>query len=171
MTAHLRRITAADPGVAEALATLLVDTVEGGASVGFLAPLGRGEALAWAHGVLADLGPGLRLWLAEDAQGQPLGTVQLAPCLRANGRHRGEVQKLFVHRRARGQRTASLLMQAAQDEARTLGLTLLVLDTQAGSAAESVYRHLGWQGAGSVPGYALSPYGTAHATAYFYKPI
>jgi hypothetical protein len=31
----------------DALADLLVDTVDGGASVGFLAPLDRAEALAW----------------------------------------------------------------------------------------------------------------------------
>lgn len=168
---RLRQVTVAGDRAAEALATLLADTVDSGASVGFLAPLDPVEALAWAQGVLADLGPGLHLWLAEDEHGQPLGTVQLAPCLRANGRHRGEVQKLFVHRRARGQRIGSRLMQAVEDHARELGLRLLVLDTQAGSTAESVYRHLGWQHAGNVPGYALSPDGRPHATAYFYKPL
>lgn len=161
---------AADPRVVPALADLLADAVAGGASVGFLSPLPPSQALAWAQQTVANLGPGLQLWLAE-SNGRLVGTVQLAPCLKPNGRHRGEVMKLLVHRSARGQGVARRLMAAVDSEARRASLRLLVLDTLVGSDAEAIYRHLGWQAFGQVPDYALAPDGTPCATACFYKQL
>ena len=97
--------------------------------------------------------------------------MQLAPCLKPNGRHRGEVMKLLVHRRARGRGIASALLAALEAHAHATGLSLLVLDTEAGSPAEALYRHLGWRYGGSIPGYALTPDGAPHATVYLYKPL
>ncbi len=116
------------------------------------------------------LGPGLMLWLTEIDR-QAVGTVQLAPCLKPNGRHRGEVMKLLVHGRSRGLGVASALMAALEQRACEAGLTLLVLDTESGSPAEAIYRHLGWQHAGNLPDYAVTPSGTLHATAVFYKRL
>ena len=164
----VRRVDAADSHAAGALATLLTATVEGGASIGFTLPLSPSEAKAWADGVLAALGPGLVLWFAERS-GLVVGTVQLGPCLKPNGRHRGDVMKLQVHSEARGGGVASALMAALEAHARATGLTLLVLDTEAGSAAEAIYRHLGWRHCGDVPDFAVTPTGTLHATACYYK--
>ena len=138
----LRQVLPVDadlPQVARGLAALLQDAVEGGASVGYVRPLAADVARAWAETVLAQLGPGLQLWLAEQ-DGRAVGTVQLAPCLRPNGRHRGELTKLLVAQSARGQGLAGALMAALEDEARIQRLTLLMLDTQSGSAAEGLYR-------------------------------
>lgn len=167
---QIRRVLAASPHDTTALARLLEDAVEGQASVGFLWPLAPCEALRWAEGVMQSLGPGLMLWLAE-SDGVAVGTVQLGLCLKPNGRHRGEVMKLLVLRSARGRGIASALMARLEDEARAAGLRLLVLDTEKGSAAEPVYRHLGWQHVGDVPDYALTPAGAPHATAIHCKSI
>ena len=164
----VRRVDATDSHAATTLAALLTATVEGGASIGFTLPLASGEAKAWADGVLAALGPGLVLWFAE-RNGQVVGTVQLGPCLKPNGRHRGDVMKLQVHSQARGGGVASALMATLEAHSRATGLTLLVLDTEAGSAAEAIYRHLGWRHYGDVPDFALTPTGTLHATACYYK--
>jgi GNAT superfamily N-acetyltransferase len=166
----IERVSADEPGLEAALAALLTDAVADGASVGFLWPLAAGEAQAWATNVRAALGPGLALWVAR-AQGAVVGCVQLGPCLKPNGRHRGEVMKLLVHRRARGCGVASRLMRALEQHARASGLTLLVLDTMAGSPAEAVYRHLGWQLVGQVPDYAAFPDGRLGPTAVFYKRL
>jgi len=69
------------------------------------------------------------------------------------------------------QGAASALLAALEDHARASGLTLLVLDTEAGSLAEGIYRHLGWRCGGSIPGYALTPDGLPHATVYLYKTL
>lgn len=167
---HIERIEHISAELAPGLRELLIDSVDGGASVGFLAPLGAAEADRYWQGVAAELGTGLWLWIAH-ADDQVLGSVQLAPCGKANGRHRAEVQKLMVHSRLRGRGLARQLMQAAEQAARADARSLLVLDTQAGSNAETVYQRLGWQRAGEIPGYAAQPDGQLRATAYYYKML
>jgi GNAT superfamily N-acetyltransferase len=148
----------------------LQDAVHGGASVGFLAPLAEETALRYWQRVFGQLSDGLCLWAAE-SDGKIIGSVQLDLCGKENGRHRAEVQKLLVHSAFRGRGVSTRLMRAAEDFARADGRTLLVLDTQAGSVAESVYRHLGWRPAGQIPDYAANPNGMLHATVYFYKHL
>ena len=167
---RVQQVLAADAQLAATLAELLADAVAGGASVGFVLPLAPGQTQRWAGEVLADLGPGLALWVAR-VDGRIVGTVQLGPCLKPNGRHRGEVMKLLVHRSARGLGVARALMAALEAHARASGLSLLVLDTEAGSQAEAVYRHLGWWPYGQVPDFALSPGGELRATACYYKRL
>lgn len=168
--ATIQRVSSTEPLFHRGLSHLLIDSVHGGASVGFLAPLQYETATAYWEGVLSALGPGLALWIAEE-EGQVVGSVQLALCQKENGLHRGEVQKLFVHSAFRGRGIASQLMTELETFARSAGRTLLVLDTQADSHAETVYQHLGWSRLGEIPNYAKSPDGTLHATAYYFKTL
>jgi hypothetical protein len=62
-------------------------------------------------------------------------------------------------------------MRAAEAFAEGNGQSLLVLDTIAGSQAESVYRHLGWQKVGEIPDYAAMPSGELRATVYYFKRV
>ncbi|MNU03740.1 Acetyltransferase [compost metagenome] len=48
---------------------------------------------------------------------------------------------------------------------------LLYLDTQAGSAAEGLYRSLGYRCLGEIPDYAAAPDGYYHPTAIYYKRL
>lgn len=164
----IRQVVEPEQALIPSLCELLIDTVHNGASVGFLAPLSVDRAARYWEQVFASLGAGLLLWVAEE-EGNVAGSVQLAPSQKENGRHRAEIQKLFVLSAFRGQGIASRLMSAAEMAARAGDRTLLVLDTLAGSGAEAVYRHLGWQRAGEIPNYAASPDGQLHATVYYYK--
>lgn len=166
--ATIRRLESAEPRVIDGLCTLLIDAVHDGASVGFLAPLSRETALQYWKQALPSLGDGLVLWVAESG-GEVTGTVQLGLCAKENGRHRAELQKLLVLRSHRGNGIATALLRAADEYAAANGRTLLVLDTIAGSPAESVYRHLGWHKAGVIPEFAAMPDGELRATAYYYK--
>ena len=166
----IRRVAASQDDLLGPLCALLIDAVDSGASIGFLAPLTQERAARYWKQVFASLGDGLMLWVAEDA-GQVVGSIQLCPCLKENGRHRAEVQKLFVLRARRGQGLSSRLMATAEGAARGLGCTLLVLDTLRGSSAESIYGHLGWQRAGEIPDFAAAPDGQLFPTVYFYKRI
>ncbi len=150
------------------LADLLVDCVEEGASVGFLAPLDVAEARDWWAERFAE-GTTAQLWVATGES--LLGAVVLDPCGKANGRHRAEVQKLLVSTKARGQGVARRLMAALEQHARETGLSLLFLDTETGSTAEQVYQRLGWQRAGEIPAYALSPQGELHPTSLYFKQL
>lgn len=167
---NVRRLTAPTAGQFHELCALLVDSVEGGASVGFLSPLSLEKAEEYWRTVADALPSGLALFIAED-QGSIVGSVQLAPCAKENGLHRAEIQKLFVLRSHRSRGIATELMHAAQTHALSWGRTLLVLDTHEGSKAEALYTHLGWTRAGSIPDYASSPDGTLHGTVFFYKRI
>jgi GNAT superfamily N-acetyltransferase len=153
-----------------ALCALLEDCVEGGASIGFLWPMSDGEAEAYWRSCIAPITEGSRVLLvARDEAGSIVGTGQLDLAMRANGRHRAEVMKLMVHPSARRNGHARALMAALEDEARRLGRTTLVLDTNDDSPAELLYRSLGWNFVGGIPDYALLTDGTPHKNAIFYK--
>ncbi len=154
----------------EPLADVLLDCVEGGASVSFMAPMARETALRFWDKVAGAVARGERtLLVAEDAHGL-VGTVQLITDLPENQPHRADVAKLLVHRRARNAGVGRRLMLALEEAARAQGKTVLVLDT-ASAAAERVYETLGWQRVGRVPAYALLPDGAPCDTVFFYKQL
>lgn len=166
---QIRRLTAIGAQL-DSLCGLLIDAVDGGASVGFLAPLSMQTAAAYWRTLDAALASGFILFVAEEDDAV-VGAVQLVPIAKENGRHRAEVQKLFVLRSHRGRGIGTLLMAAAEDYARSKGRTLLVLDTHEGSPAEAMYAHWGWQRVGVIPSYAVSTDGALHNTAFYYKEL
>ncbi len=152
------------------LARLLVDAVESGAAVSFLAPLTLERAEVWWRGILAASAPGAVILVARDGEGIA-ATVQLQPAWAPNQPHRADVVKLLVHRRARGAGLGTTLMRAIEEAARLAGFRLLTLDAKQGTVAESLYRRLGWTAAGVIPRYALDPDGTPHGAVVFYKEL
>lgn len=150
---------------------LLQDVVAGGASVGFLPPLGAEEARAYWQQVAAAVESGGRVLLAAVEDGRPLGTVQLDLARMPNGRHRAEVIKLLVHRSARRRGIGRALMLEAEHQARAAGRTLLVLDTRVGDAAEQLYLRLGYCRAGVIPRYARGASGSLEDTVFFYREL
>jgi len=153
------------------LASLLIDAVDSGASVGFMPPLSRAEARAYWRTVIAAMQDGSRVLLAVESNARIAGTVQMALEPRANGRHRAEVMKLMVDRSARRQGLAKALMSEAESTARRLGRTLLVMDTRKGGEAEKMCQSLGYVRYGEVPGYARSGDGSLHTTVFFYRAL
>jgi GNAT superfamily N-acetyltransferase len=163
----------AEPATIDGLAKVLIDCVEGGASVSFMAPLTRDRALAFWRGVLDGAARGERaVLIAEDiATGRVIGTVQVVLAMPENQPHRADVAKMLVHRDARRRGLGSALMRAAEAAARAAGRTLLVLDTVTGGDAERLYTRLGWQRCGVIPGYALLPHGGLCNTSLFYREL
>ncbi len=169
----VRRLSAAELQTrADAFADLLVGCVDGGASVGFMAPLARATALRFWRGIADGLARRERVLLAaEDASAALLGTVQLVFAAPENQPHRAEVAKLLVDARSRRRGIATRLMAAVDTLAREEGRSVLVLDTATGSAAERLYERAGWQRVGVVPRYALMPYGGFCSTTFFHKQL
>lgn len=167
----VRPLAAPDAGAIARLAALLVDCVDGGASVGFMAPLDTARAARWWQDVAAAVARGeRRLLVAEDADGGLVGTVQLGLAQPENQPHRADLMKLLVHRGARRRGIGEALMRAAEAEALAAGRRLLVLDT-ADDGAERLYRRLGWQRVGAIPGYALWPRGGPCDTVVYYRTL
>jgi len=166
--ATVRRIATVTDAEIEGLADVLVDCVEGGASVSFMLPFDRQRAVTFWRGVAEGVAGGERaLLVAEDASGI-VGTVQLVLAQPDNQPHRADLSKMLVMRRARQRGIGELLMRAAEQAAIESGKTLLVLDT-ASDAAERLYERCGWQRVGAIPDFALLPAGGYCATVLFYK--
>jgi len=166
------RLAAVDEAAIAALAGILVDCVDGGASVSFLRPMPRAKAEAFWRAVAAGVSAGERaLLVAEDAAGAIVGAVQIVLAQPDNQSHRADIAKLLVHRKARRMGAGAALMRAAEATAADERKTLLVLDTATGSDAERLYQRLGWQLCGRIPDYALTPDGELTPTTIFYKRI
>lgn len=170
-TTTVRRLRALDDAHVEALADVLVDCVEGGASVGFLSPLTRERAIAFWRRVARDVELGARAVLvAEDERGV-CGTVQLVLDVPENQPHRADLCKMLVASRARRRGLGAALMRGAEDLARACGRTLIVLDAVTDGDAARLYARLGWTRVGEIPGYALYPRGGTCGTTYFYREL
>ena len=167
-TIAIQLAKARDEALVPGLCALLQDAVHGGASVGFLAPLAMPTALRYWRGVFQDLARHQVLWIALD-DGAVVGTVQLGLCGRENGSHRAEVRKLLVRSDYRRRGVARDLMQVVERFAIANSRSLLVLDTIAGSPAESLYQNLGWRKSGEIPDYAAMPDGELRPTAVYYR--
>jgi GNAT superfamily N-acetyltransferase len=160
---------AAIPGLAE----LIVDAVEGGASVNFLAGVTAAEAAAWWSARLPQVSDGtITAFAATDpASGRVVGSTLLVRSRNPNSPHRAEIAKVLVHRSARRQGVGRALMDAAEAAAMAEGRWLLILDTEAGSAADTFYRSLGWQVLGTMPNHAFRSDGVLAPTTYFWKDL
>lgn len=167
---RIRRLVHATPSELEALADILIDCVEGGASVSFMLPMTREQALAFWRKVAESATRRERLLLVAEEDGRLLGTVQVVVDMPENQPHRGDVSKMLVSRAARRRGIGEALMRAAETAAKEQGKTLLVLDT-ASPDAERLYERCGWHRVGTVPGYALLPDGRFCDTVYFYKRL
>ncbi|MGR4878550.1 GNAT family N-acetyltransferase [Streptomyces sp. LARHCF249] len=171
MTATITRLSAAGLRAhRDQLAALLLDVVDGGSSLGFLAGLDHQTAAAWWDSLLPAVEDGsLALWISRTDDGRVDGTVSWYRESKPNGRHRAELRKLMVHPAARGRGTARALLAEAEAAAAGAGVVLLFLDTETGSGAERVYRSAGWTEVGTIPDYATDPDGRLHPTTLFYK--
>jgi GNAT superfamily N-acetyltransferase len=166
----VRRVHAVGEQELGKLADVLIDVVDGGASIGFMHPLARTKALAFWQGVADAVGRGERaLLVAEDAIGI-VGTVQLVLQLPENQPHRADLSKMIVHRRGRRRGVGAALLRAAEDVARACGRTLLVLDT-ASADAERLYARGGWVRVGVVPDFALMPDGAPCDSTFYYRQL
>jgi len=170
-TWSLRRANALDETLVDQLAAVLIDCVDGGASVSFMHPLTRDRAVAFWRRVAQGVAAGERAVLVAEDEHGVCGTVQLTFDLPENQPHRADVSKMLVHRRVRRQGLGAALMRAAEDTARECGKTLLVLDAVTGGDAARLYEHLGWTRVGDIPDYALFPKGGLCSTTVYYRNL
>ena len=161
---EIKQLTSIDEHRRE-FSELLMEAVEGGASVGFLPPLSYAEAIAYWEQVL---NPDVILFAAL-LDRKIVGSVQLHLCTKANGNHRAEIAKLMTHPNYRRHGIGRTMMQKAEDVARQEGRTLLVLDTRDGDPSNLLYTSLGYIKGGTIPSYARSANGELHATNIYYK--
>jgi ribosomal protein S18 acetylase RimI-like enzyme len=155
----------------DGLGALLLDAVDGGASVNFLAGATKAEACAWWAARSAAVADGtITVFVAREGE-RIIGSTLLERSRNPNSPHRAEIGKVIVHRSARRQGLGRALMRAVEERARSEGRWMLVLDTVTGSPAAALYESLGWQTVGTIPDYALDTRGEPEAATYYYKDL
>jgi ribosomal protein S18 acetylase RimI-like enzyme len=170
--AEIRKLdSAAAREFLDGLASVLLDCVEGGASVSFMPPFGPLEAREFFEKVAEGVDRGERILLAAFLDGEIVGTVQIVAATPPNQPHRADIAKLLVKRSARGRGIGEALMHEVERRSLAAGRTLLVLDTASGDAAERLYTRLGWNRVGVIPKYALYPDGRWCDTTVFWKDL
>jgi GNAT superfamily N-acetyltransferase len=171
----IAEIAVLDTPVAETaldqLASVLVDCVEGGASVSFMSPFSHAEALAYFRKVAASIAAGDTVLLAARLDGGIVGTVQLGLDTPPNQPHRADIKKMLVHRSVRSRGIGAALMARVEEEAKRRGRWLLVLDTVPGENGHRLYARAGWTQTGIIPDYALFPDGRQCDTAVMWKRL
>ncbi len=152
-----------------ALAGLLRDAVENGASVGYVMPIDEADISAFWAGVFEDVVEGSRALLVVRQSGQIVGSVQVEFAGKPNGRHRAEIQKMLVHSSQRRKGLGRQLMMAVEACAKSRDRSLLVLATETASAGQHLYASMGFIAAGEIPKFALGTNGGWSPTTYMYK--
>jgi len=154
------------------LAALIVDAVAAGAGITFLRGVPPEKAAAWWRSLEPDVGSGRTTpFVAVDEAGRIVGSTLLVRSIYENSPYRAEIGKVIVLASHRRRGIASALMTAAEEHARADGRWLLVLDTVEGSAAEGLYRSLGWNVTGVVPNFAMNPDGVPQPATFFWKDL
>ena len=154
------------------LAALIVDAVAAGAGITFLRGVTLEKAAAWWSSLEPDVASHRTTpFVAADGDGRIVGSTLLVRSIYENSPHRAEIGKVIVLQSHRRRGIASALMTAAEERARADGRWLLVLDTVEGSAAEGLYRSLGWQVTGVVPNFAMNPEGVPQPATFFWKDL
>jgi len=160
----------------EGLAILLHESVQQGASIGFILPHDLEDSRRfWQQQVRPALLDGQRILLvaklAEETTEEIAGAVQLNLAMPDNQAHRAEVSKLLVHPGYRKRGIGKALMEALETAARQLGRGLLSLDT-AGAEAERLYARQGFEVAGKIPDYARAALeARLEPTTFMYKQL
>lgn len=154
------------------LARLLVDAVESGAAVSFLAPFNESDAVRWWQERLRINRHQHGATLVARASGRIVGCVLLQPAWAPNQPHRAEVEKLLVLRQMQRRGIGDALVQAVEEFAGAAGFSLLTLDARAGGDAERLYQRRGWNRVGVIPDFALNPDGKQlHDAVLYYKHL
>jgi phosphinothricin acetyltransferase len=170
--ATIRRLTGIEAEAAlPELAAILVDAVASGASVNFLAGCDEVQASSFWRGQIPGVADGSRILLVAETGAGIVGTVVITLAHQQNSPFRAEVGKMLVHSSLRGRGIGRQLLAAAEQAALEVGRTLLMLDTEEGSAGERLYRACGWTVLGTVPDFCLACDGSLAASVYFYKHL
>jgi ribosomal protein S18 acetylase RimI-like enzyme len=161
----------ASPKICEVLSEIVMEVVANGGSVGFMHPLEPETAGAFWEDALASAVRDERIVLGAWDGEVLVGTVTLLLNCPPNQPHRAEIAKLMTRLSHRGRGVAAALMRAAEGRAVERARTLLVLDTATEGGASELYEKLGFILAGTIPDYALKPYGGLTGTMVYWKRI
>jgi GNAT superfamily N-acetyltransferase len=168
----IRTLTAAEATARlPELADILVDAVANGASVNFLAGFTHQDARTFWRDQIPGIAANEKQLLVAENDHRLVATAMLMFAHQPNAPHRAELGKMLVRSTMRRLGLGRRLLTAAETAAHAAGRTLLMLDTETGSAGDLLYRSCGWTEVGRVPDHAFRPDGRLATTTIFYKQL
>jgi GNAT superfamily N-acetyltransferase len=165
------RALADTPVLRAGLRDLLVDVVDHGGLVHFMAPLSPDEADAFWDDALTSMARGERLMFAAFDGEWLVGTVTIILKSPPNAPHRAEIAKMMTLSTHRRRGIARALLRHAEREGLKHGKSLLTLDTAAEGGSSALYESEGFTFMGMMPGHAYRPHGGLCGTHFYYKHI
>jgi 2'-5' RNA ligase/GNAT superfamily N-acetyltransferase len=159
------------PGLCAPLGEILAESVAAGAGVDLLQPFSAEDGAAWWRDQVPEVAAGRRIVLVARAGGTLVGTISVNPAPAPNHRRRAELNKLLVNATDRRRGVATRLMAAAESHARSMGYRLLMLDCATGGPVEQLYRGLGYEAVGTVPGFGVGPDGQPQDATFMYLAL
>jgi hypothetical protein len=117
---------------ADELIDLIRSCVDGGASLGFLAPMTAETAAGYWRSLMFEVYAETRALLLARSDGRVVGSGHLRFETKENGPHRAEIAKVIVAPNQRRRGIATGLMDRLESAAADAGITLLYLDTSEG---------------------------------------
>ena len=155
----------------EALTELTVDSLQSEASLVSVPLMIVDEAREYWRETIESVGDGSLVLLAATEAGVLQGSVQLKLENRTGGTPRVEAVKLVVHTRARRRGIARELMREAEAVAKSLGCTMMTMETRKDNAGDNLCQSLGYTSYGEVPGNARGGDGELHTTVFYHRRI
>jgi hypothetical protein len=155
----------------DGLRDLLVDVVDHGGLVHFMAPLQPQDADNFWDGAFASMARGERLMFAAFDGEVLAGTVTVILKSPPNAPHRAEIAKMMTLSSHRRRGIARALLRHAEREGLKQGKTLLTLDTAAEGGSPVLYESEGFTFMGGMPGHAYRPHGGLCGTRFYYKHL
>ncbi|HEX4635942.1 MAG TPA: GNAT family N-acetyltransferase [Rhizomicrobium sp.] len=159
------------PAIRGGLRDLLVDVVNAGGLVHFMAPLASAEAEDFWDGAFISMARGERLMFAAFDGALLVGTVSVILKSPPNAPHRAEIAKMMTLSTHRRRGIARALLRHAERQGLKYGKTLLTLDTAADGGSSELYESEGFIFMGGMPGHAYRPHGGLCATRFYYKQL
>jgi hypothetical protein len=150
---------------------VLIDCVEGGASVSFMLPMTRAKAETFWRNAAAGVARGERVVLSAEDETGIVGTVQIILAQPENQPHRGDLAKMLVHRRARAPRHRRGPAWSRRSAARSTRARPCWCSTPPPTTPSGSTPGKAGSAAGSFPTTLCFPDGRPCATTYFFKSL
>lgn len=163
-------LDALDDSRVDALAQLMNRVLRVDDTVGYPGPISHDEAVRSMRDLRDAVRSRRQLVLVAEQNGKVVGKLVLTPAGSPNNRHTGWITRTMVDPELRRLGIAAFGVPFLVEKCEELGIEQVCIDVRAGTPAESIWRHLGFEEMGRLADYSRVR-GTTHEGIYMVQAI
>lgn len=163
-------LDALDDSRVDALAQLMNRVLRVDDTVGYPGPISHDEAVRCMRDLREAVRTRRQLVLVAEQNGRVVGKLVLTPAGSPNNRHTGWITRTMVDPDLRRLGVVAFGVPSLVEKCEELGIEQVCIDVRAGTPAESIWRHLGFEEMGRLADYARVR-GTTHEGVYMVQAI